>query len=102
MDLSKDDRIFLFEEIILWNKKIATIYPTSDTIGYRKAFEKRDFEINQFMYLPQMEEMSFHSKDNYVEALPNNLYKLVLYANGKFASVRMPYELPGFRYDPKI
>jgi hypothetical protein len=63
VDFSKEDRIFLFEEIILWNKKTATIYPTSDAAGYCKTFEKRDFEINQFMYLPQMEEMSFHSKD---------------------------------------
>jgi hypothetical protein len=102
IDLSKEDRIFLFEEIIQWNKKIATIYQTSDTIGYRKAFEKRDFEINQLMYLPQMEEMSFHPKDKYIEALSNNLYKLELYANGKLASVRMSYELPGFRYDPKV
>jgi hypothetical protein len=49
------------------------------------------------MFLPQIDEMSFHSKDNYVEGLPHNLYKLALYANGKLASVRMPYELPGFR-----
>ena len=45
------------------------------------------------MYLP---------KDKYILALPNDLYKLEFYANGKLASVRMPYELTGFRYDQKI
>ena len=34
--------------------------------------------------------------------MPNDIYKLELFANGKLASVRMPFELPGFRFDPKV
>ncbi|WP_310556415.1 hypothetical protein [Flavobacterium sp.] len=35
-------------------------------------------------------------------ALPDDLYKLKLYANGKLASIVLPFELPGFKYEPKV
>jgi hypothetical protein len=102
VDLSKENSEELYNEIIQWNQKIAAIYQTSDAVGYDKAFKKRDFELNKSLYLPQNVQVSFHPKDKYILALPNKSYKLELYADGKLASVRMPYELPGFRYDPKI
>lgn len=43
----------------------------------------------------------FHSKFKDLVSLPNDLYKLV-YANGKIVSVKLPNELPGFTYEPKI
>ena len=102
VDLSKEDKKELYKEIIAWNEKTAKIYQTSDAVGYKNAFGKRDLEINQLLYLPQDKSHSFHPKDKYILALNNDLYKLELYANNKLASVRMPYELPGFRYDPKV
>ncbi|WP_310556417.1 hypothetical protein [Flavobacterium sp.] len=102
VDLSKEDKDELFKEIIAWNDKIAKIYQNSDAIGYKKAFGRRDLELNKLLYLPQDDNPSFHPKDKHILALPDSIYKLELYANGKLASVRMPYELPGFRYDPKV
>ena len=102
VDLSKEDKNELYKEIIVWNEKIAQIYQTSDAAGYKKAFGKRDLEQNRLLYILQNDNPSFHPKDKDILSLPNILYKLELYANGKLASVRMPYELPGFRYDPKI
>lgn len=102
VDLSKENQDELYQEIIKWNEEIAGIYQTSNQEKYQKAFKSRDLELNKSLYLPQNKSFSFHPEDKNIIALPNKLYKLELCANGKLASVRMLYELPGFRYDPKI
>ncbi|WP_281309509.1 hypothetical protein [Flavobacterium flavigenum] len=102
VDLSKEDSDELYKEIIKCNEEIATIYQTSNQENYKKKFKIRDSELNKSLYLPSSDEPPFLPQDKYILPLPNNLYKLELYANGKLASVRMLYELPGFRYDPKI
>jgi hypothetical protein len=101
IDLSEENENELYQEIIKWNEEIANIYQTSNQEKYYNAFKSRDIELKKSLYLPQNKNYSFHPQDKYILALPNKLYKLELYADGKLASVRMPYELPGFRYDPK-
>jgi len=102
VDLSKENKDELYQEIIKWNEEIASIYQTSNQEKYYTAFKSRDMELNKSLYLPQSKSFSFHPQDKYILPLPNKLYKLELYADGKLASVRIPYELPGFRYDPKV
>lgn len=102
VDLSKENQEELYQEIIKWNEEIASIYQTSNQEKYQKTFKSRDLELNKSLYLPQNNNFSFHPEDKNILALPSKSYKLELYADGKLASVRMPYELPGFRYDPKI
>lgn len=105
VDLSKENQEKLFEEIIQWNKKLSKIYVNSEIQEYLKVFKIRNEELFKSLYLNQQEiseeeKSIFHPKDKFIVPLPDNLYKLELFANGKIASVRLPYELPGFRYDP--
>lgn len=102
VDLSKENQEELYKEVIKWNEEIANIYQTSNQEKYYNAFKSRDLELNKSLYLPQNKSHSFHPQDKDILALPNKSYKLELCASGKLVSVRMPYELPGFRYDPKI
>eukprot|EP01012_Entosiphon_sulcatum_P030975 TRINITY_DN3859_c0_g1_i1.p2 TRINITY_DN3859_c0_g1~~TRINITY_DN3859_c0_g1_i1.p2 ORF type:complete len:264 (+),score=21.11 TRINITY_DN3859_c0_g1_i1:1589-2380(+) len=99
--LSKENQDSLYKEIILWNKKIAVIYQTSDYEVYKNVFKKRDLELNKLLYLEPSQGPPFLPQDKHIVSLPNDLYKLELYADGQLASVRMPYELPGFRYNPQ-
>ena len=102
VDLSKENQDQLYKEIIQWNKKIVSIYQTSNKQEYKRIFDPRNAEINKVMYQPENQEVSFHPKFKDLISLPNDIYKLELFANGKLASVRMPFELPGFRFDPKV
>lgn len=105
MDLSNENQENLFNEIIQWNRKIRDIYAQANKEEYIKVFKERNQEINKCLYINTNEaeqSPNFNPKYQDLIALPNTNYKLELFANGKLASVRMPYELPGFRYDPKV
>ena len=102
LDLSKENKDSLYKEIITWNEKILNIYKTANNEEYIRVFKIRDSEVSKLMYFPENSGGDFHPKFKDLISLPNNLYILELYADGKLASVRMPFELPGFRYDPKI
>ncbi|MEL1253906.1 hypothetical protein AAEO57_08970 [Flavobacterium sp. DGU38] len=107
IDLSQENQEKLFEEIIQWNTKLKDIYANFKLEEYLKIFKSKNNEIYKTLYLNHLEieqqnNSAFHPKFKDLVALPDNLYKLKLYANGKLVSVTLPYKLPGFTYDPKV
>jgi hypothetical protein len=102
-DLLEEDEKLLFKELIKWNSKLLDIYTTSNLEEYNKVYKNREIEFDKSNYIysePNSQDV-FHSKFKDLIAIPDDLYKLKLYANGKIASVILPYELPGFTYNPK-
>lgn len=103
-DLSEEDEKLLFQELIKWNSKLLNIYTTSNLELYNAVYKNREIEFDKSNYIysqPNSQDV-FHSKFKDLVAIPNDLYKLKLYAKGKLASVKIPYELPGFTYEPKV
>jgi hypothetical protein len=104
VDLSKEDTVFLLAEILQWNRKLLNIYTTSNLEEHNKVYKDRELEFDTSNYVlsePNTIDI-FHSKFKDLIALPNDLYKLKIYANGKLASIILPNKLPGFSYEPKI
>ena len=84
--------------------KLLEIYKTSDLVEYNKIYKVRESEFDKSNYMlsePNTMDV-FHSKFKDLIALPNDLYKLVFFANNKIVSFQLPYELPGFTYKPKV
>jgi hypothetical protein len=107
MELSQENQERLFEEIIQWNDKLRDIYANFKQEEYLKIFKSKNIEIYKTLYLNHLEieeqnNSVFHPKFKDLVSLPNVSYKLKLSANGKLASVILPYKLPGFTYEPKI
>ena len=103
-DLSKEDEKLLYKELIQWNTKLLNIFTTSNLEEYNKVYKTRDLEFDKANYVlsePNTQDV-FHSKFKDLIALPNDLYKLVFFANNKIVSFQLPYELPGFTYKPKV
>lgn len=103
-DLSKEDEKVLYKELIQWNTKLLNIYTTSNLEEYNKVYKTRELEFDKANYVlsePNTLDV-FHSKFKDLTALSNDLYKLKLFANGKLVSIVLPYELPGFKYIPKV
>ena len=102
-DLSKVDKKLLYQELIKWNSKLLNIYSTSNLEQYNSVYKQRELEFDIANYvLSEPNNMDvFHSKFKDLIALPDDLYKLKLFANGKLASIVLPFELPGFKYEPK-
>lgn len=104
MSIEKEDGKKLLSEILQWNSKLLNIYTSSNIEEYNTIYTDRDKEFAAAYYIEYEKNTSdvFHSKFKHLTALPNDLYQLVFYAGGKLASVKLPNELPGFTYDPKI
>ncbi|MFD2908230.1 hypothetical protein ACFSX9_05730 [Flavobacterium ardleyense] len=103
-DLSKQDKKLLYKELMQWNIKLLDIYTTSNLEEYNKVYKTRELEFDKANYVfsePNTLAI-FHSKFKDLTALSNDLYKLKLFANGKLVSIVLPYELPGFKYVPKV
>lgn len=102
VDLSKEKKEELFAELIKWNSKLLNIFKTADLAEYNRVYKKRDEEYDKSNYIPSVENTSevFHSQFTNLVALPNDAYKLFICGQGKLASVKLPYELPGFTYEP--
>lgn len=104
LDLTKSDKKSLLYEILEWNNKLLNIYKTSDLTEYNRVYRKREEEFAASYYSSYEENTLdvFHSKFKELTSLPNDLYHLEFYANGKIASVKIPNEMPGFTYIPSI
>ncbi|MGU3375983.1 hypothetical protein [Chryseobacterium sp. M5A1_1a] len=104
VDLKKEDEKKLLSEILQWNSKLLNIYTSSDIKEYNAIYREREKEFAVAYYTEYQENTPdiFHSKFKNLTALPNTLYPIVFYAGGKLASVKLPKELPGFTYDPKV
>jgi hypothetical protein len=102
-DLSKEDEKLLFKELIQWNSKLLDIYVTSNLDEYNKVYKDRELEFDKANYIYSQPNSAdvFHSKFKDLVAIPDDLYRLKLYAGGKLASIQFKYELPGFTYEPK-
>lgn len=106
IDLSKQDKKTLFSEVIEWNKKLLDIHRNLDFENYLKIFASKNKEVYEALYLSNEEidlekKSIFNPNDRGLVSLPNDLYKLELYAENRLVSVLLPYELPGFTYEPK-
>ena len=103
LDLRESDKENLFIEIMEWNSKLLEIYKNSLLTEYNKIFSEREREFSNSYYIEYKESSTeiFHSKFKKLSLLPNDLYKLKFYANGKIVSVKLPNELPGFTYIPE-
>ncbi|KIX21647.1 hypothetical protein SY27_08095 [Flavobacterium sp. 316] len=104
VDLSKEVEKNIYKELIEWNLKLLEIYKTSDLVQYNKIYKERESEFDKSNYIlsePNTMDV-FHSKFKDLIAVPNDLYKLVFFANSKLVSLQLPYELPGFTYKPKV
>ncbi len=107
VDLSKEDKGKLYSEVIQWNKKLLAMHHNFDTESYLKAFDDKNKEVFKALYLSDREiedenKSIFNPNDKDLIPLKDNLYQLELFAEGKLVSVRLPYELPGFTYEPKV
>ncbi len=105
VDLSNESEEKLFSEVMRWNKKLLTMHHNSDTENYLKAFGSKNKEVYKALYLNDQEiegenRSIFNPNDKNLVSLENDLYKLEFFAENKLVSVRLPYELPGFRYNP--
>lgn len=104
VDLKKEDEKKLLAEILQWNSKLLNVYTSSDIKEYNVIYGEREKEFATAYYTEYQENTPevFHSKFKNLTALPKDFYQLVLYADGKLASVKLPTELPGFTFDPKV
>ncbi len=106
VDLSKEKEELLRAELLTWNQKLLHIYRDSDLSAYLEAYKDRNSEFDRFFYstpeeMQQTGQNIFHSKFKDLTALPNEGYRLCFYAGGKLASLRLPYQPPGFKFEPK-
>lgn len=104
LDLKKEEENKLLHELLLWNSKLLDIYRFSKIEQYNEIYKEREeeFAISHYnQYVANTNEV-FHSKFKDLVSLPDDLYRLVFYANNKIVSVKLPNELPGFTYEPKI
>jgi hypothetical protein len=106
IDLSNESKEKLFSEVIQWNKKLLNIHHNFDIENYLKVFDSKNKEVYKALYLTDKEiedenKSVFNPNDKNLVSLQNDLYKLEFFAENKLVSVRLPYELPGFRYDPE-
>lgn len=107
VDLSTEDEGKLLSEVLRWNQKIIDIHHNNDKQEYLNIFSKKNTQVYKSLYLSDEEiefenSSIFNANDKNLFALPADLYELQLYSDNKLVSVRIPYELPGFTYEPKI
>ncbi|HEX8576629.1 MAG TPA: hypothetical protein VF677_10095 [Flavobacterium sp.] len=106
IDLTKENKKQLFDELIQWNEKLINIYRNSDIDKYNEIYKKRKTDFNIVFYAKKNSLSSvgdaFHSKFKDLITLSNDNYGLVFYANGKLVSLKLPYKLPGFTFEPKV
>lgn len=102
ISLMDEDKNKLLSEVLAWNQKLLTIYKTSNISEYNKIYYQREAEYAKAYTIPfvQSSQNIFHSKFKDLKSLPDHIYQLGIFGNGKLVSVQLPKELPGFTYQP--
>ncbi len=106
LDLRKEAPESLRAELVTWNARLLHIYKTGDIAAYREVYKDRNGEFDQFFYSTPEEiqragQELRHSKFKDLVALPTPPYQLCFYAGGRLASLRLPYQPPGFVFEPQ-
>lgn len=103
-NISEENKDVLLPELLQWNKKLLEIYTKSNLPAYQEVYKNRESEFDIAHYSSPQDQAaySFHSKFKDLISIPNDAYKLEFYGGGKLASLKLPFELPGFTYEPEF
>ncbi len=103
LDLRKEPEEELTRELRIWNGRLLNIYATAAATGHAGCGH-RLAELDKFSKEDADDDARSRFSPGFktLVARPDEAYRLVFYADGKLAGLKLPYKPPGFVYEPAV